>query len=681
MNLAYLGLAIESPSVHADAQNFRPSTWPPPRDFPIVIDANGRVVSRYSDSTWDLRPWAKKPVILNFSDSPNGSGRSDITPENADLLRQISAWWLYGPMAVRSALTLRQRFGSIRSLFRLCSTHGIIASDLTKFPAVLDEYRENISSTSKNLFPLLHILYEQREQLGFTLLDRRELILLETALPKNETRQTPYIPPRIWSYQVNRLRTFLDDFHSHRAEIEACYMFCLDAYASNSDSLGEACRIGRNKTSGPFWNHKRYTGIHTGYKYHGPFINTAQRFGIADLLKRWVVNSPDSENLSIRSFAKYFTMVGYVGIAYILNFSLMRIHEACSLRADSLKIENDEYFGSLYMVCGETTKTIVDDDARWPISPSAKVALDAMTHIARLRMICAQANPDVPATSEEIHNPHLLVRSYEPWGTSGEDETLTPLSVIFQPITYLQLLDNYPCLFDRAELQITEVDLQIGRLITPSLQEEEFSVGKVWPLAWHQLRRTGAVNMQASGLVSDASIQYQLKHASRSMSLYYGKGYSQVHLNKDAQATYIRTMYEVLGREINALFSDRFISPHGHKRKYEILKIVDIKDSRRLSELAKSGKVSWRETLLGGCTKRGPCPYGGVDNIAHCGGGTGGVPCADALYDRENASKLQQLRHVITSRIMDAPEGSPYRESLESQKIAVENALNAIEKN
>jgi hypothetical protein len=681
LEIAYLGLAIDSPSVSQDTQNFRPPTWPPHRDFPIVVDATGRVVSRYGDAKWDLREWAKKPVILDFGDGQQRNGVHSNTPVNADLLRQIVAWWLYGPGAVRTPITLRSRFYSIRRLFSLCSRHNIAASDLKRFPAVTDEFRGSLSSDARDhLLPLLHVLHEQREQLGFSLLDRKELTLLEAALQRTEARQTPYIPPRIWTYQVRRLREFLDDFHVHRNKIEACYHFCLEAYATNAGSLGEACRVGQNKRMGPFWARERCTGTRMGLSYHGPFIQTASRFGIAELLQRWTVTSPSNPlDITVRSLAKYFTMVSYVGLAYILNFSLMRSYEGRSLRADCLEIEDDERFGPLYVLCGATTKTFQDNDARWPTSPSVQSAVEAMACVARLRMICAEANPDVPTTPEEISNPYLLVRPYEPWGTCGADELREPLSIQAQIRTYQQVYDeSYPCLFDLEELRITGTDLQVARLVTPTLDSKKFAVGKIWPLAWHQLRRTGAVNMQASGLVSDASLQYLLKHASRVMSLYYGQGYSRVRLNASAQSEYIRTMYEVIGKEIANLFTDRYISPHGEKRKAEILKIVSLKDNLNLSELAKAGKISWRETLLGGCTKRGPCPYGGVDNISRCGGGDGEAACADVLYDQEKASELKKLSDVIAARLVDAPADSPYRSSLMSQQIALENALYVI---
>lgn len=679
-NVSHMGLAIESPAVSSEKRNFRPQTWPPSNDFPVILNSDGHVISKYEDHVWTLSPWAKRARILNFGDGPPAPRTPCLTPENASLLRQVVAWWLYGPTAVRSAITLARRFYDIRSLFALSSSRGIVASDLYRYPTIVDEYIYFLSpSQGGNVLTLLHSLYEQREQLGFTLLDREGLTRMEAALPDHEKRQTAYIPPRIWAYQVTRLRLFLDDFHLHREQIESCFQFCLDAYIKNTGSLAEACRVGRNKTWGPFWAHARYNGNRSGRNYHGPFWQTARRFGIDELLLRWVTPSDKtSTNISIRSLATYFSMVGYAGIAYILNFSLMRIDEGWSLRADCLEIETDPRFGKMCTLRGCTSKTIEDEDARWPTSPEVKLAVDAMICVSRLRMICAEANPDVPTTIEDIRNPNLVVRPYEPWGVCNADDLVRPLSVRPTPLNYSQVRTSYPNLFGQDELRLRPADLQVARLINPTLNCKKFTLGQPWPLAWHQLRRTGAVNMQASGLVSDASLQYLLKHTSRAMSLYYGQGYSRLNLNEEAHSLYVRTMYEVVGKEISLLFSERFVSPHGEKRKAEILGLIDATDSKKLSSLARADMVSYRETLLGGCTKRGPCPYGGIDNIVHCAGADDGNACANVLYDRERAPEIRRLSTIIQYQLDEAPEGSPYRESLEAQRRAVEKALHVI---
>lgn len=681
-NLAKWGIAIDSPLVTPASDNYRLPSWPPPDDFPIVIDSTGKVVSRYGDTVWNLTAWAKQSLRLNFGDNPLRKDDPVTSLANANIARQVAAWWLWGPHAVRSAKSLKARFVSIFPLFILCSAEGISASELWRFPKVADKLAAAIApSNAVEVLTHLHALFEQRQQLGFTILDREGLRRFESSMPEHQGKQTPYIPPRIWAYQVTRLRMFLDDFHKHRENVEACFIFCLEKYAKYYGSLREACersQASSRSQPSPFSPRSHSIPV-VNFEYEGRFSSVAQRFGINELLQRWVLQpgqSLDNAGRSIATLSSYLTMVCRVGTAYILNFSMMRIEEAWSLRTQCMEVEKDEHFGDIYLLRGVTTKTVEDDDARWITSPFTQAAVDAMACVTRLRMICAEANRNVPTDSKLSKNPFLVVRPYEPWANAKNIEE--PMSV--RPVypSYQSVIQYYPNLFDPEELRITESDLSIARLVTITLDEKIFAIGKIWSFAWHQLRRTGAVNMLASGLVSDASVQYQLKHATRAMSLYYGQGHSRVSFNDDSRTHYLRTMYEVLGKEILLLFSDRFVSPYGEDRKSAILKTVDPKDAEKLGKAAKSGQVAWRQTLLGGCTKRGPCEYGGVDNIIRCGGGDKNGSCADALFDRNKERNIELLVSEINSRLNKAPLDSPYRESLQAQKRAAENAIHAI---
>ena len=137
-------------------------------------------------------------------------------------------------------------------------------------------------------------------------------------------------------------------------------------------------------------------------------------------------------------------------------------------------------------------------------------------------------------------------------------------------------------------------------------------------------------------------------------------------------------MYEVMSKEIAHLFTDRFVSPLGEDHKLTKLQLIDPEDSKKLTKAAKGGRISYRETLLGDCMKRGSCPFGGIDNIIHCGGGDTGTPCADALYDRAKTSRIVKLGEFIAANLCEAPENSPLRESLEAQQRSVKNALNVL---
>ncbi len=348
-------------------------------------------------------------------------------------------------------------------------------------------------------------------------------ILLSARLPTHEKSQTPYIPPRIWLYQVNRLRACLEDFANHAEQIEECFMFCLDAYIHNAGSLSCAVSEQLPVSERPFSaRNNEFNTTKPGKIFHGNFNAILAKFGLDELIERWL-NSTSTRGVTLLS--NYFSLVSNAGIAYLLNFSLMRVDEATKLRADCLSIEIDPVTDeNIYILKGTTTKTIRDSDARWITSPSVEVVVKSLSLISRLRTFVAKAIPTLPLTQEDINNPYLLLRVYEPWRAKSD-------GIAHQPATrpgmqsYSKFPTLYPKLFDTDELTINQADLDLALAITPTLDPERFSVGLVWPLGWHQLRRTGAVNMTASGLVGDSSVQYQLKHLTRAMSRYYAQGY------------------------------------------------------------------------------------------------------------------------------------------------------------
>ena len=665
--LTTLGLSIESPLAVPGASNYRPESWPPPPDWPVVIDEQGKVISRWGDPVWRLDPWAKKAVTLNFGDGPVKKSTTPISSKNANLLRIITGWWLYGPYGARGYRSLKTRFDQMRRLFALCEEAGILASELNHFPRVCERIPAFLHTSRKTEFlTLMHELYASRDAVGFTLLDPGSLTRLAALFPAHHTAQTPYIPPRIWRYQVTRLRECLDDFLSHRKQVEACYRFCFAAYEHNQRvSERTAC-----ENAPPFYVYNMHlSDSKMGLRFLGKFANTAKRFGIFELLERWVGRG---RNLQVRSLTSYLRLVNGTGLAYILNFSLMRVEEAWNLRAGCLDIEHDKSFGDIFLLRGQTTKTLSDSDAVWVASPSVTVAVKAMEVISLFRSLHAPHE-----AARVLTGRYLTDFSHEPWSSlrNKGNHSLRPSIQ-----SYSDFLVTYVKLFDLERLRITPEDLKLARLATPSLPEE-YQVGAVWPLAWHQLRRTGAVNMQASGLVSDASLQYQLKHVTRAMSLYYGQNHSRMRLEEKAHTLYVRTMYETLGRELQQLTSERFVSPHGDKRKAEIVRLISPEDAKKMIGLAKKGVVACRSIILGVCSSREPCPYGGIDNIAHCGGGDSveAKPCPDVLYDSEQLGAVDDLEHVLKERLATAQNESPLMESLLAQQRSVESFRRVVE--
>ncbi len=109
------GLSILDTSVNSDALNFRPNTWPPEYGFPVIIDSDGKVISRYGDVRWDFSPWHGSVLKIYFGDGP-GNGYK-VSRENADLLRLIVAWWIWGPGVPVTSRTIVTKFETIKPIF------------------------------------------------------------------------------------------------------------------------------------------------------------------------------------------------------------------------------------------------------------------------------------------------------------------------------------------------------------------------------------------------------------------------------------------------------------------------------------------------------------------------------------------------------------------------------------
>lgn len=683
------GLAIKVPFVTQASRSYRPPSWPPPRDWVCIEDADGNAVAHWGDPIWPLYPWAGKPLSLNFGDGPSLRNTKPIDRDNADLLRLLVTWRVWGPRGARTADSVKNNFFThLRAIVSLCSSEGILSSDLMRFPAVMAKVPLVIASSKfDTLVSELQRVLDSRHELGFFLLDQNGLRQLVAANPGHVHRQTEYIPPRIWTYQVGRLRECLDDYVVHRQKVEDCFHFCLDAYAKNYGTLTSALTAKRNSSKTPFQDSRNLNGLRTGCQYYGHFLHTAARFGILELLGRWV-GEPVAGNprKGISLLNAYLSLVERAALAYVLNFSLMRYEEGRSLRSDCLYTEVDEKLGKIPILCGETTKTDPNSDARWPTSPSIKIAIEAATSIAGLRMLCAQENPFVAPSTEDITNPYLFHGAYEPWQASGSGPK--SYSVRSCRNSYMSFYSELPKLFDVRALEITEEDLKIARAVNPDLNPDVFQVGKQWPLAWHQLRRTGAVNMFSSGIISDSTMQFQMKHLTRAMPLYYGRGHSSLSLNEEARTLLVNAQYEVMGREIAVVVSDRFVSPYGddHKKKMivdsaglqEEVNMLSEEDVKRFEAAARRGTISFRTTVLGGCMSNGQCDGDCIESIADCAGGDGGAPCEHALFDRQRAANNSIVLKNIKLKITSTPPGTPRFRALEKEKRGLENYFATI---
>lgn len=655
---------IDHPNIRPDSPLYELTRWPPPNDQPVSTDTAGKVISRVGDDIYDFSSYAKIGCRIRFDDMR-------LTAVNRRRFKRVVCWWLWGPRGKITAVTVSNYATIIKPLFLLASSLNIDVRDLSAKPDCASLIAPMLGVSMFDTFlMLLNELFVGRAELGFTLLDRRTLTNLVRLMPAHELQQTAYIPPRIWLYQVTQLKACVEDYNQHREKLEDLFDYCLQAYISNYGSVEAACHPDGTHRLGPFCS-----DVSSPHRYIGPFAESAKQFEVDALLTRWLRPSSgkvvNEDLVGIQRLAAYFNLVQAAGMAHILNFTAMRSIEAKGLRSSCFLTEENEHFGVIYMLRADTSKTIREQGTLWITSPSVEASVRALVSIAKLRVSVAKHDPNVHISEQDLNDPLLYTPSYEPWAVIGEvvrDRGPTAR----QRLGYDQVLARYPSLLDKEKLSITDDDLHVARRITPTLEPKIYTVGSTWPLAFHQLRRTAAVNMTASGLVDTSSIQYQLKHLLREQSLYYGRGFSKLRLNERAREEFIRTTYEMLALQADHLSDARYVSPHGPEGKRRIIRMVEGKDSKEIVKAAKRGLVSFRKTLFGGCTKPGPCPFGGVDNVSQC------AWCIDAVIDRQKKDEITSIGRNVKERIDRAPPNSPRRRSLEAQQSSILMALRLI---
>jgi hypothetical protein len=501
------------------------------------------------------------------------------------------------------------------------------------------------------------------------LLDQDGLKELARANRQNTVSQTPYVPPRIWAYQVNRLKECIDDFRVVQDGVSKCFEFCLNAYTNNGTQSGKSA-FDLTQDHRPF-NCPPGKNRDEGFVFHDAFVDTAQRFGIAETISKWV--GP----VTLQNFATYLTLTRSVGLAYCMNFSMMRADEAAMLRVGCYGVEADPGGFDIHTVSGSTTKLGVDDEVHWIVGESVKYAIEVCSVIALLRVQAASLNPKIEMSDVDRERPFLLSRVHEPWGRN-----IAKSNTRLKMRSYAVLVSEMSKLFDTEQLRITNEDSEIARKVTFGLDEKAFAVGSPWPLAWHQLRRTGAVNMLASGKVSDSSLQYQLKHLRRAMALYYGQNHHALDadLTDEAKSYFLKEFYSAVANAFEEMTPSKFTSPHGEKREVQILRIVNQKDHEALIKAARTGKIGYKDTFLGRCVKPGPpCPLGGISNITGCMGFGDKKPCEYKLLEERKRSEIEKLKLILELEKADAEKGSPFYDSISAQLEAASRALKVLD--
>lgn len=661
MNNENLRFMSTSSLVTVDSPIYRPPSFPPPDEWAVSVDEKGNALSRYGSDFWDFRAFERSATFNFMKDS--------ISDGNVHLIKRVMFLVLYHPRLfpgkIRSCV---YPFSCLTRIAKVCDKYSVSIAELSRFPRIHSEVAEALQCSFYKVYVnFLHKLRLHAEELGFEILDERALAYLVSQQGNQETVQTPYIPPRIWTYQVKRLGECIDDYLRHQEAIEQAYGWISTAYKHNSLSAPP-------KFESPFYGPEFYRNRRIVFL--GGFNDFLAEHHLLELFEKWLGTTRQPR---ISRFTAYMNMVREASLFYILSFSLQRLSEAASLRSDCYVVERDERLGDVAMVVGETTRTDPDNDARWVVPSTVRKAVEAASSIAKLRLRHFPVG-DSPLGSADGSVP-LMLAATEPWNPNKSKYRNSKGEMVSQ-LRLGPFMALYPRMFDPEEISVTEQDWRIAVSMTPNIAlRSEFGVGLPWPFAAHQLRRTTNVNMYASNMVSDNSLQWIMKHVSHKMTAYYGRNHTNLRMNSDAETAVVVESYQAIYRQLVAVVADSVEHVRPHSKEMippKVINLIEARDEKQLTKLIEQGAVGCRRTLLGFCMKPGFCEYGGIESVAQCAGGEGQGVCADAIFGRKNEPKLLKLKAVHEREIESLDSRSPRFGALKKEIYAIEVYLDVI---
>jgi hypothetical protein len=648
--------------VTVESPLYRPPSFPPPDDWVVSVDREGAALSLYGDDFWDYRAF-ERSATFNF-------GKDNMSAKNKLLVKQIIHLMIYHhrlfPGRIQSCTGA---FSWLVTIAKVCDSKGVLMSSISRFPAIHQELADALQCDSYQIIvSFLHRLRLYADILGFEIFDVKGMAFLVSQQGVRDPIQTPYIPPRIWTYQVNRLSECLDDFLEHQEALEKAFARVAEAYKQNASALPDLPNL-----HSPFHDYGCSKSVRT--LIPGGFGVFLVEYGLSDVLDKWM--GQPNEKLRLSRLTAYLNMVREASIFYILNFSLQRINEGASLRSDCLLIEHDDRLGDVNMVTGETTKTDPDSDARWVVPASVKRAVDVASSIARLRLQHFPSTKGAPVGDDSAP---LMLAPTEPWTDSGNYRNSK--DELVSQIRFGPFLSRFPKFLDSDVLTVTEEDWKIAVSMTPNITSKPgFGIGLPWRFTAHQLRRTTAVNMFASNMVSDSSLQWLMKHLIPKMTLFYGRNYTNLRLDSNAETVVIIESYKAIYRQLVSVVEDSIGNVRPHSREMipiSVVNLVDADEEAKLTKLIKKGDVGCRRTLAGLCMKGGACEYGGIESIAQCAGADGGGICADAIFKRDNEAGLIRLKAAYEKEIETLSPDMPRFGALKKEIYAIEVYINVI---
>lgn len=575
-------------------------TLTPNDDFVISRDRNGNVVSIYGDKSWDRTPYSQngKPAWLRFPffklDIMNPLQTSIYN--EAKWIMFILMWYRRGNPLSQEVLKRYSNF--LQVLGEYCYSKNM---EITHFFNSVNEIKEfsNFIKSQTYLSNLTSIISELRNLPStiekYNIPTNKNLLFLNDKISQKQDnyKQTAPIPTRIYSDLINNINKEINDF-----------LNIFDNLVNLTSKCIQHPYYGRSKAT--IFKLTKTTDINN--------LENACSFQQAlQDHKLLLYFEENSIYQSIQGLSFVFSRIQLLLKLQVHIYTGMRDSEVDNIPYDCL--EKKVFNGvSHYLINGFTTKLNngIRKKVSWVTSEEGYNAIKNAQKIADF-IYCYLNIKD-----QNKEKPLFISTAYLPLNSSKKTVDHNKLTTTdFQFGRYSLLINKIsPIIEEQDILELENIDLHRAWRT-----EDEYKIGKAWPLKSHQLRRSLALYAQKTGLVSLSSLRRQLKHITNEMSMYYAKGSSYAnnlinqeknHFGKEWQES--QPISSALSYIANVLLSDnKLIGGHGNWIEHKLkdtrkdIKTVIIETREETMRRFKKGEMAYKETLLGGCIKVGSC--------------------------------------------------------------------------
>jgi len=549
-----------------------PSTWRRPYFEPDLVvsrDAEGKLASRYGDPCWDYRSQSTdgaSAASLQFFTIEGGTdhGLAAIIRE-----QQKALMWLHIDAGkVRALMTIQLANRTAYAWCQIAMRRGVELFELLANPTwIAEELRSRHRTHVWQTASLVKTLWRHAKALGMGVqipLQELRAVVQAESQARSDDRQTPLIPSSIYCAILGRLVAGLEEIERDLDEV-------LDAYRQSITSSRSA------PASGSKMQRKTFRA-----RAMVQVAERMKRFGYAPR-EAWALDKFIAGRINFIQSQLMHTVAGLSG---------MRVGEVCILPLHDV-VETFEDRGSVhYVIKGFTHKLNhgVKKPTTWITSREGYRAILLAQRIAATILDVVGGEP------QKGQQALLFCSSANPFMKKSNNYLCRCRG---------QLIEAICPLITQGDIdELDHLELERG------WQRDGIEVGKRWPLAFHQLRRSLSVYAHRSGMVSLPVLKAQLQHVTDEMRAYYADGYSRAvnlvwdpdHFSHEWNAAKAESSY--FGYTLGLLLSDDDLMGRGAER---LAATVATRSRNDTLSLFKDGKLAYKETVLGGCISTEEC--------------------------------------------------------------------------